>query len=666
VHRRRDVDDPARQSARRGGRLTRELPNVVARADDGCELAMRIWLPDGPEPVPAILEATPYRKDDFTRARDRERHPWFAEHGYAAVRLDLRGSGASGGLLVDEYTDREQRDVVNVIDWLCEQPWCDGHVAMIGLSWGGFLALAVAARRPPALKAIVAVCSSGDRYGGDVKYMGGCLLATQLVPWASTVLAETARPPDPEVVGPGWRTQWLERLEHARSFAESWLAHQRRDGYWAEGSADYSRIRCPILAVGGWADPYRDTVFDLLEQANADVRGLIGPWGHDYPDSSTPGPAIDFRRECAAFLDAAFAGAPPPQPPLRAWIDHGLAPGEQPVERTGRWAVGASTGETRLFPTEDGLLVSEPAAGERTVVSPLRTGADAGAWLPWGPGDFAPDQRRDDGLSLTFTSRPLAVPVVLLGRPRVRLTVHADAPRALLAARLTDVAPDGTSTLLTRGLVNLCHRDGSEHPQPLVPGEPVTAEIRLGAVGYELETGHSVRLGISPAYWSWAWPSPTVVTLHAELAGCYVTLPVCESLGPADPPPDEHSVEPGEPVERRLQHDVATRRQTVEVKRTRDRQQPAPDGPEFEVEELDRFSIVEGDPLSAEVVCTRTIKLERSRRATSPEWRTRVGVHSRLSCDAADFVLETTLEAFEADERVFRSDRRTTFPRDHV
>jgi predicted acyl esterase len=126
---------------------------------DGARLAARILLPRASAelPVPAVLEYIPYRRRDGTILGDTPRHAYFAGHGYAAVRVDLRGSGDSDGLLLDEYLAQEQEDALAAIDWLAAQPWCNGKVGMMGYSWGGFNALQVAARRPPALAAIIAV-----------------------------------------------------------------------------------------------------------------------------------------------------------------------------------------------------------------------------------------------------------------------------------------------------------------------------------------------------------------------------------------------------------------------------------------------------------------------------------------------------------------------------
>jgi putative CocE/NonD family hydrolase len=218
-------------------RVVRVIEHTLIPLRDGTTLAARIWLPDDAEgsPVPAILEYLPYRKRDGTFERDASTHPYLAGHGYASVRVDIRGSGESDGLLFDEYTKQEQDDALEVITWLAAQPWCSGVVGMMGISWGGFNALQVAARRPPALKAIVTLCSTDDRYRDDVHYMGGALLTAGLG-WASFFFTAMCHPPDPALVGDRWRAMWLQRLENAPLCLETWIQHQRRDAYWRWGS----------------------------------------------------------------------------------------------------------------------------------------------------------------------------------------------------------------------------------------------------------------------------------------------------------------------------------------------------------------------------------------------------------------------------------------------
>jgi uncharacterized protein len=203
-------------------RSVRVIEHILIPLKDGTTLAARMWLPDDAErnPVPAILEYLPYRKRDGTYERDALTHPYLAGHGYAGVRVDIRGSGESAGLLLDEYSEQELADGVEVIAWLSAQPWCSGGVGMMGISWGGFNGLQIAARRPPALKAIVTICSSDDRYADDAHYMGGTLITAGLE-WAFFFFGTMCLPPDPclsERIGerPGW-SAWRTHRSSSKS-----------------------------------------------------------------------------------------------------------------------------------------------------------------------------------------------------------------------------------------------------------------------------------------------------------------------------------------------------------------------------------------------------------------------------------------------------------------
>ena len=271
-----------------------EDPDLGITMSDGCRLSSRAWLPMGAEVdrVPAILEFLPYRKRDGTAVRDALTHPWFAGHGYACLRVDMRGSGDSDGLLDDEYSQQELEDACEVIAWIAAQPWCNGSVGMMGISWGGFNGLQVAALAPPALKAVVTLCSTVDRYADDIHYKGGCLLNENLG-WGATMWAYSSRPPDPAMRA-DWREVWLARLEAEPFLPSTWLRHQTRDTYWQHGSVceDYSAIKAAVLAVGGWGDAYKNAVPTLVENLKAPVKGLVGPWVHKYPHFAVPEPRI--------------------------------------------------------------------------------------------------------------------------------------------------------------------------------------------------------------------------------------------------------------------------------------------------------------------------------------------------------------------------------------
>ena len=272
----------------------RVVENVLIPMPDGIRLAAKLWLPAGAEkkPVPAIIEYVPYRKHEGTRTGDNSKHEYLAGHGYACIRLDIRGSGESEGKITDEYTPQEQKDGVAAIAWAAAQTWCDGQVGMIGISWGGFNGLQIAALQPPALKTIITIGSTDDRYATDVHYVGGCLSKDNF-DWSSTMMANNDLPPDP-AFHDNWRQMWRERLEANEPWILTWMKHQRRDAYWQQGSVceDFSKIKIPVYAVNGWADNYSESIPRLLAGLDVPRKGLIGPWAHSYPHDVTVGEPI--------------------------------------------------------------------------------------------------------------------------------------------------------------------------------------------------------------------------------------------------------------------------------------------------------------------------------------------------------------------------------------
>ncbi len=224
-----------------------EIEDLGIPMPDGCRLSARVWLPEDAtaNPVPAVLEYIPYRKRDGTTPRDEMMHPYVAGHGYACVRVDMRGNGDSQGLMDDEYSQQEMDDAVAVIDWLSRQPWCSGSVGMMGKSWGGFNCLQAAWNGHPALKAVVSVCSTTDRFADDIHFKGGCLLGENFG-WGAVMLSYSSRPADP-LLRNDWRDDWLRRLEAQPWMAPVWAAHQTRDAYWKHGSVGRTgrATQCP-------------------------------------------------------------------------------------------------------------------------------------------------------------------------------------------------------------------------------------------------------------------------------------------------------------------------------------------------------------------------------------------------------------------------------------
>jgi putative CocE/NonD family hydrolase len=662
----------------------RILEQVCIPVTEGLQLAARVWLPEdaGAHPVPAILEYIPYRRRDSTRARDDAMHGWFAGHGYACLRVDLRGSGDSDGVLSDEYLESELEDGVAVIDWISRQTWCNGRVGMIGISWGGFNALQIAALRPAALAAVVSVCSTDDRYADDVHHMGGCLLGDNLS-WASTMFAYNSLPPDPQMVGDRWREMWLRRLRGSGLWLDTWLRHQRRDAYWAHGSIceDWDAVTCPVLAVSGWADGYSNAVFRLLANLRGPRMGLVGPWSHKYPHQAVPGPAIGFLQECLRWWDHWLKGIETgilAEPALRAWMQDSVPPTTYYHERPGRWVgeaawPSAEIRETPLVLTWPGVLCPPERPTEaRTmeVQSPLSVGLFAGKWCSYAATpDLPHDQREEDGGALVFTGTPLAGTLEILGAPVLELTVRADRPVALVAARLSDVLPDDQATRVTYGLLNLAHRDGSASPEPLTPGRWYRVRLRLNHIAHCFPPGHRLRLSLSTSYWPLAWPPPEPVRLGVETGSSRLLLPVrpprasddAIAFAPAEgAPPCEQRQLTTPRHTWRVVRDLATDESTLEVVNDNGTVR----FPDIDLE-LQRRALEWYSYRGADFGSVRG-ETEWTRGLCRGDWAVRTLSRTILTSTPTHFRLHAQLDAFEGERRVFAETWSEDIERDLV
>ncbi len=526
------------------------------RMKDGVRLSAKLWLPRTADPVPVLLEYLPYRKDDFTYERDSAQHAYFAGHGYATARVDIRGTGDSEGILEDEYLQSELDDGIAVIEWLARRDWCDGNVGMFGISWGGFNSLQIAALAPPALKAVIAVAATDDRYATDVHYHGGTLLACEMLPWAATMLVRNAIPPTPAIAGEGWRDQWLDRLENTPRFIESWLRHQRRDDYWKHGSIreDLATIKCPVYIIGGLADGYSDTVLRLAAGMGPQAKALLGPWSHNFPEMGVPGPNIGFLQEALRWWDQWLRGLDtgiPDEEPVRIWVQDWVDPGIRHTSRPGRWITEPSwppppehAAEERLWPTPIGLATAPPAAAGISVDSGQTHGIHGGRWWGYGgEGDLPGDQQHEAAGAASFDSEPIEEATDIAGFPKVHLRIVAGSQVGIVAAQLSDVAPDGRALLVTKGVLNLSHRTSHEHPEALVPGEPTDVTVVMDAAAHRIEPGHHGRLTISTTYWPLVWPLPDTAPLTVQLGeSSYLNLLVRRR-------PDETEATPYGPAE---------------------------------------------------------------------------------------------------------------------
>jgi putative CocE/NonD family hydrolase len=656
-----------------------EQPDMGITLSDGCRLSARVWQPiDTSIPVPAILEFLPYRKRDGTCARDALTHPWFARRGYACVRVDMRGNGDSQGLMEDEYTPQELADAVEVVHWLAAQPWCTGAVGMMGISWGGFNSLQVAALQPEPLKAIITLCSTVDRFADDIHYKGGCLLNENLG-WGSTMWSYSSRAPDP-ALRDDWRAMWMERLENEPFLPSVWLRHQTRDAYWQHGSVseDYSKIKAATLAVGGWGDAYKNAVPQLVENLSAPVKGIVGPWVHKYPHFAVPEPRIGFLQEALRWWDRWLKGentGVESDPDYRAYVMDGVRPATWYTDRPGRW-ISENSGATAHLPTERWALTQDntliPTTDgmdpvDHSICSPHHCGQAAGEYCAiWLGPEMPGDQRGDDALSDCFDTEPLDVAKDIIGAPRVTLRLSSDRPQAQIAVRLNHVHPDGASTRITYGVLNLSHRNSAADPEPLEPGKTYEITVNLDHIAYRVPAGHRLRVAISTAYWPLIWPSPETATITLFQGG--VDLPV-RALADQDewtfPPPDADSPWEIETLreganQRRVETDLTTGQVHLIVEddfgQVKDREHGLISGSVAR----ERWSIHPDDPVSARGTTHWTDEMERDGLVLRTE------ATAEMWCDARSFYLSGRLMAFENDQLIYERDFDDNIPRNEI
>jgi hypothetical protein len=301
-------------------------------------------------------------------------------------------------------------------------------------------------------------------------------------------------------------------------------------------------------------------------------------------------------------------------------------------------------------------------------------GLAGGEWCPRDSGGTGPefqlDQREDDGRSLCFDSAPLAERLEVLGQPKLSIKLSPDQPQAMLAVRLCDVAPDGHSSRVTFGLFNLCHRNGHGEPRELVPGEELTLTLSLKVVGYAFRPGHRIRLALSGGYWPMAWPSPRPVTFSVTTGASSLALPLCRpdqvsELGApfeaaeSAPPLAVTQLAP-ETLERRVERSLGDG--TASLVHREDSGPVRYDGIDLVVRRgaQEGFHITEGDPLSATAEMRRRFELQRG------ELRLATDERLALACDARDFIVTASLEAFEDDTRIFSRQWHERIPRDQV
>lgn len=526
---------------------------IVVETEDGERLACALYLPAGDGPYASLIEALPYRKDDVTQAYA-STYERYAAAGFAVLRVDLRGTGSSSGIATDEYPDVERNDLRCAIEWLTSQPWSNGNVGMFGTSYSGFNGLQMAAEIDrldiPALRAVVAAYATDDRYTDDVHYCGGVLRAIDLIDYPLYMVAMNALPPVPALFSSdattGWRDEWRRRVEETPAWLVEWLGHPTDDETWRRGSirvgpggAGYERMGCPTMIIAGWADGYRNNTFRVIEQYGRNGlpwRLLAGPWVHKSPEVARPGPNVDDDVEIIAFFDEHLRNGPPADHARgQVFVRRPVVPEPDLAVHPGVWR------DIEKWPPVGYREVEfRPVVGG---VQSLVVRGDVGvaAWnscggaLPWGQ----PLDQRDDNARSICLDWPIAERAELLGNGRVAMRVRADQAYGHVSVKLCDVFADGTSALITRGMLDLTHAgcwpadergQVGREPSALIPGAWIDVEIGLEATTWTLEPGHTLRLAVAGTDWPNCWPPPGPVTLGLDRDDTVLTLPIVDGL----------------------------------------------------------------------------------------------------------------------------------------
>jgi len=517
---------------------------VAIAVEGGASLVGTLYLPTGEGPFATLLEALPYRMYDVTASYAESYHRFVAEGGFAVLRIDLRGTGDSTGISPDEYPDVERRDLRTVIEWAIAQPWSSGKAGMFGTSYSGFNSLHMAMEGIPALGAVAAMYATDDRYTDDVHYAGGVLRALDLIDYPLYMIAMNALPPTPVAFGDGWQAEWQHRLEQYEPWLLEWLRHPRPTPVWRRGStrlgprgAGYERLDCPVLLISGWADGYRNNTFRAIEHM-PDWYLLAGPWVHKDPSTARPGPNLDCDHELMRFFDQHLRGGPAATSTRgRIFVRRPTPPAPDLAFHEGHWI------EADVWPPAELQATTFQVAGASSEVDDLPAQGDVGsmAWnscaggLPWGQ---PLDQRIDNARSITYDWAHTHESM-LLGNSTVSLQVRSSAPVGHVSVKLCDVAPDGTSTLITRGMLDLAQRglwptdafgEVDAPLQPIVPGEWMDISVQLEATTWTLLPGHLLRLAIAGTDWPNCWPPAQPFTLGVRRGSVQLVLPTAASL----------------------------------------------------------------------------------------------------------------------------------------
>jgi putative CocE/NonD family hydrolase len=509
-------------------RFSRLLLDQRVPMRDGVTLSIDVYLPDeGDGPWPVVMNRTPY--DNTVGGLSRyfpETARYFADRGYVWIGADVRGRGDSEGEWVPFFN--EGPDGYDTIEWIAQQPWCDGNVGMMGGSYNGFVQWAAARERPPHLRALVSSAAAG-RWMHELPYMNG-ISRPYWISWLNLVGGRTNQLLD--IVD--WNAVWRHRpfrdldlaLGRTNSVWRTWLQHETFDDYWQPLSLEghFAGIDVPALHITGWfdGDQWGEMFYwhGMVDESPAGTRQklLVGPWEHGgvrLPKRSLGG--LEFGAEAepdinaihARFFDRWLKGIEngvDQEPPVRIfvmgrneWRDEDQWPPAgcmaTPIyfHSDGR-GTGASGGGTLDLQAPNGEEPFDSYIYDPDDPTPSQPGAAA----PFAAADFDKSWRMDRGDVLVYTGEPLEEDLELSGHPFIILHAASDCPDTDWFVTLCDVFPDGRSMEITAGCMRATHRGGLRAtPCPLEPGTIEEFKIEMMATSNIWLSGHRLRVTVA-------------------------------------------------------------------------------------------------------------------------------------------------------------------------
>ena len=527
-----------------------EITEVWIPMSDDVRLAADIYWPadyEQEKTYPVLLEYIPYRKDE-SRGRNYPLYSYFLDHDYIVARVDMRGTGNSEGITIPyEYSDIELDDGEEVINWLSQQEWSTGSVGMFGISWGGFNSIQMAMRNPPALKAFVSLMATEYLYQEDVHYMDG-IMHTDSWMMGNDLYNVLPGAPDFKM-----DEEWVKNRFNVKPSVYTYMRQQRDGAFWDRASAkgQYEKIRIPGYHIGGWYDGYRNSLPRMLENVEAPVKAMIGPWDHYFPNTAWPKPQIEWREEAVRWFDQWLKGEDTgilEEPDFLVYVRNYYPP-DPTIDRIpghwrweDKWPIDRIENHTWYAHTDHGLSNEPSENAIHTMVYKPSMGLEGGGRTMWW-GDVTPDQRPMDEFSLVYDSETLDAPLEILGRPIAKLHVSASASRANWVVRISDVAPDGQVTQVAGAAFNGTHRISAREPSDIVPGDEFDLNIDLHFTSWVFPKDHRIRIAISNAQWPMLWPTPMQMTSTLKIGGkngARIELPVV-------PPGEEYTPNLKEP-----------------------------------------------------------------------------------------------------------------------